>query len=677
MKSVKKPSAPPDAVTTYRNPRRLWRAALIAAAYLCAFILLDFCSQQFQVLRGVVAWYPPAGLTYALLLVFGVRFAPAVMIALFISTVFIYRMPQPPYLLLLWAFIISLIYSVAAAFLRKRIRFDWQALKLRDVAWLVVTAVCVSALLAVLSVSSSALSSDMPRSEVLRAIFHWWIGETVGILTVTPFLLIYVMPGLKRFAEGQPARLPARRLSPRPSLSAIGQFSSMALTLYWVFGTHVLDEFRPMYLISVPIIWIALQRGFKGVSAAILALNTGVVLAQWFFQFSPARLGELELLMIVNCIVGLLMGVVVTERKQLEHKLQQSEMQFRNLAENSPDLIAQFDRQCRHLYVNAAAAKAGLYSQEEYTGKTISEVGVPEQEAEKWEKRIRNVLETGQPYDVIDAFETTTGPLYFNTKFVPEYDTSGKIFSVQSIARDITEGKLAEIGLKKAKDFLDNILNRIGVPVFVKDDCSRFTLVNNALCDMLGMERKNIIGQTLGESLPKDQMDHFLEVDRMVLDSGIENLCEEQLTGQSGKIFIIITKKTLYVDEQGKKFIIGLIHDITGQKQVEEEIRRKNDELLAVNTQLQEIMKNQDRSRLVLLGILEDEQLAKKGFAGKRGAIPYAGREYQRCDLRPGRERCYNLRESRRRTDKPLPGGRACRLAIRQVLYIRKTCPGS
>jgi len=76
-----------------------------------------------------VAWYPPAGLTYALLLVFGVPFTPAVTIALFLSSLFVYRLPQPLYLLLLWAFVISLIYNLAAAFLRKRIRFDWQLRK--------------------------------------------------------------------------------------------------------------------------------------------------------------------------------------------------------------------------------------------------------------------------------------------------------------------------------------------------------------------------------------------------------------------------------------------------------------------------------------------------------------------------------------------------------------------
>jgi signal transduction histidine kinase len=323
MKSNQISAAPPVIAALRRNPGPLLRTALIVATYFCAFTILDLFSQQFEELRGVVVWYPPAGLTYTLLLVFGVKFAPAVMIALLFSSLFLYRMPQPPYLLFLWAFIISMIYSVAAVFLRRRIRFDWQLRKLRDVTWLVVTTVFVSAILAILSVSSSALSSDMPRSEVFLAIFHWWIGETVGVLTVTPFLLIYVMPGLKRFAVGQPIRLLARRSFPRLTLAVIAQVSSLAIALYWVFGARVLGELRPIYLIILPLIWIALQHGFKGVALGLVALNFGIMLAVWVFQFDLARLGELQLLMIVNCIVSLLMGAIVTERKQAEEEIRQ------------------------------------------------------------------------------------------------------------------------------------------------------------------------------------------------------------------------------------------------------------------------------------------------------------------------------------------------------------------
>ena len=355
-----------------RNPRRLVRPALIVTAYLFVFIILDLLTRAFEELPGVVAWYPPAGLSFALLLVFGVRFAPAVVIASLISSLFIYRMPQPPYALLLWALIMSSIYGAAAAFLRHRTRFDWRLRKLRDVTTLVLTVVPVSALLAVLSVSSSALSSDMPRSDIFGATFDWWIGETVGVLTVAPFLLVYVMPWLKRFAEGPPAILPTRRSFPRPTWSVIGQAACLVFMLYWVFGAHVLSEFHPLYLVAVPVIWIALDRGFKGAAAGILALNLGVISATWLFGFDVAQLGELELLMIVMCVVGLTMGAIVTERRQAEAALQKSEESFRTLIENAVDLIMVLDPDGTSRYVSPSVERMLGFRPDEIVGRNIS-----------------------------------------------------------------------------------------------------------------------------------------------------------------------------------------------------------------------------------------------------------------------------------------------------------------
>ena len=218
----------------------------------------------------------------------------------------------------------------------------------------------------------------MPRGEVFGAIFDWWIGETVGVLTVTPFLLVYVMPWLKRFVEGRPVVSVARRSFSWPTLSVIGQAAGLAFTLYWVFGTSVLHEFRPLYLVAAPIIWIALDRGFKGVTAGIVALNSGVILATWLFGFDVARLGELELLMIVMCVVGLTMGAVVTERRQAEAALQKSEESFRTLIENAVDLTIVLNPDGSGRYVSPSVERVLGFKPDEIVGRNIADFVHPD-----------------------------------------------------------------------------------------------------------------------------------------------------------------------------------------------------------------------------------------------------------------------------------------------------------
>jgi len=142
----------------------------------------------------------------------------------------------------------------------------------------------------------------------------------------------------------------------------------------------------------------------------------------------------------------------------------------------------------------------------------------------------------------------------------------------RKLKTEVTERKQAEEKTRASKVYLDKILNNIGDPVFVKDDQYRLTLVNDAFCSILGLRKGEIIGKTLAENLPSEEMEHFLKIDRQVLTDGQENLCEELRTVKGGKRITTVTKKTRYIDENGDKFIVGVIRDITERKMVEDSL---------------------------------------------------------------------------------------------------------
>ena len=76
--------------------------------------------------------------------------------------------------------------------------------------------------------------------------------------------------------------------------------------------------------------------------------------------------------------------------------LHESENKFRTLTENSPDLIARFDRQNRHTYANSAAVELYGCSQEEIVGKTHTELGRDPELVKLWERHYENVFTTGK-----------------------------------------------------------------------------------------------------------------------------------------------------------------------------------------------------------------------------------------------------------------------------------------
>ena len=156
----------------------------------------------------------------------------------------------------------------------------------------------------------------------------------------------------------------------------------------------------------------------------------------------------------------------------------------------------------------------------------------------------------------------------------PLYNTAGEVIGVLGTVKDITAHKHIEETLEESRRFIDNVSNSIGQPVFVKDDQHRLIHVNQAFCDIFDMEYQEIIGKTLAEHVPPDEQEHFLRIDRKVLDSGQTHSGEEMLTVKNKNPLTIFTTKSRVISKEGAKFLVGIIQDITPIKAAAEALRQ-------------------------------------------------------------------------------------------------------
>lgn len=260
-----------------------------------------------------------------------------------------------------------------------------------------------------------------------------------------------------------------------------------------------------------------------------------------------------------------------TEKRDSEIKLAIIYERLTKTMANISDGFVSLDTNWNYTYVNKRAAEIFGRKPEELIGKHIW-TEFPEGIDQPFYKNYHKAVETRQTI----RFEEYYPPwsLWFENRIIPSEDGLAIFF------QDNTKRKLAEIELVKAKEiaetsmkYLDNIINNVADPVFVKDDQSRLLLVNDAFCSIFDLSREQIIGKTLAEDVPETEREGFSRIDNQVLSDGIENIKEESLTVRGGKTKTISTKKTRYIDKDGKKFLVGIIHDITEQKETQDELK--------------------------------------------------------------------------------------------------------
>ena len=152
---------------------------------------------------------------------------------------------------------------------------------------------------------------------------------------------------------------------------------------------------------------------------------------------------------------------------------------------------------------------------------------------------------------------------------------NGKIKYIICTGIDITESRQNELEIRKARQFLDSIVDNIPHAIFVKyAEDLRFASVNKAVEEMVGYSKDAFIGHNDYDFFPKNEADFFTQKDREVLASRtLLDIPEEKIQTQDTGERILHTKKIPIFDEGGNpNYLLGISEDITDRKKAEENL---------------------------------------------------------------------------------------------------------
>ena len=305
-----------------------------------------------------------------------------------------------------------------------------------------------------------------------------------------------------------------------------------------------------------------------------------------------------------KCNVGFFTDI--TERKQIEDALKESETQYRTIVENTDELITQVDENGRFVFVNHKAKNIFGIEPKDCIGRYAFDFVHPDDKEDtkdmfrKWvvsrdnyftfENRQVNI--NGEIHQMLWTINTVRG-------------NDGNIMGLLSIGHDITGRKRMENLLKENEHRLERIFAQSPIGAAIVSMQGFFVRVNEALCKMLGYTESELKALKYTDITHHDYLKNDMKnVTRLVKGELDKYEVDKRYVKKDGSVIWGHLSLILLRNESKEPlYFLPMVVDINEQKEAENRVQEQSKILEQKNVALSELLE-----RITA----EKEELAKK-----------------------------------------------------------------
>src|SRR5258706_1921403 len=270
----------------------------------------------------------------------------------------------------------------------------------------------------------------------------------------------------------------------------------------------------------------------------------------------------------------------ITERKQAEKALRESEQRYRTLIDQTPAVVYIDDSSTnpgRTQFLSPYIQTMLGFTPDEWIqgGEELWKDRLHPDDHDRVLDEFKRSIQNNEPLDLeYRVFAKDEKVVVVHDQATTLRDNAGKPHSVHGVMYDITERKQIEAKLAEYANLLRTLIDNIPDRIYVKDAKGRKTISNIADWQASGGKRmEDIIGKSDFDTYPAELAAKFWANDKAVLDLGapILNSEEPALDAHGNPNWIMSTKVPL---RDGKGQVIGLVgigRDITERKRIESE----------------------------------------------------------------------------------------------------------
>jgi len=283
----------------------------------------------------------------------------------------------------------------------------------------------------------------------------------------------------------------------------------------------------------------------------------------------------------------------VTVQKNIDSKFEEQRKFYENILNNIPADIAAFDTDHKYLFVN----KNGIKDEE--LRKWI--IGKTDVDYARYRKRPDSFFETRfELYDkaidsrksaqLIEKLISKEGKEEYHLRIInPVLTENGNIEFLQAYGLNITDLIVAQESLKTSAEIFSSAFDYSGIGMALVGLDGKWLDVNTSFCLMTGYSKDELLALTFQEITYPDDLESDLALIRRMLKQELKTYTlEKRYISKDKKIVLVLLTVSLVWNTDGTpKFFIAQVVDITQKKELENEIRRKNNILEASKESLQ------------------------------------------------------------------------------------------
>ncbi len=393
--------------------------------------------------------WPPAGLSFAVVTLFGYRYLPAIAGGAFLTYYF-----QDS--AVIYSLGVALGYTLSTAFavyiLKRFCAFQDSVELINDVLYFIAVGVLLSSLISSI-VSSSLLCQLNPEfwDDFKRIWSIRWLGDAVGMIILGPFLLGWFAKTHITWTNRQAAEV-------------LGWLIVLIYISKEVFQNWApIDTLRyPLELAMIPVLaWSAIRFGQRGATTGILIIS---LIAFWELKdvigpeatkFHSQPPSYLWVFIGVLAVTGMFLAAILTEHKYREDLISANEQRLRAFINAMPDSAFVISGNGRYLEVFASSDSIFNGQEDALIGHKFDDL-YPEDKAKLFNQTLSETINSRQLQIIEYSFPHEGREHWFEGRIAPINPLKDSETLVIWMAHDITARKEAEEGLKKAKEAADS-----------------------------------------------------------------------------------------------------------------------------------------------------------------------------------------------------------------------------